>query len=367
MRKKIMIIIITIIIGAIVGYNVYRYPATFRNLNDYSLNKAQTEKIRQRVLKKENKKILVAYYSYSGTTKNIAKSISEKTSGDLFEITPQKKYKNVYTQSNHEIRNNSRPQLSTQVKNMKDYDIIFVGYPVWWHATPAPINSFLESYDLKDKLIIPFCTSGESDIDETMPTFLDSCKGLAVYGQKRIQSSDEIDSWLDDLGILTSNKTQKTDSKDLVVYFSWSGNTKEMAEYISQKTNADLFEIKASDPYPEDYNKTGERAKTERDKNQRPKIENLTSSIKQYNTVLIGYPIWWHTAPMIIGTFLNHYDLRNVDIYPFTQSASMDTSQFDNSMKFIRRNTKGTVHDGLFTESSNTKEIRDYLTNNKLI
>ena len=52
------------------------------------------------------------------------------------------------------------------MENMEDYDIVFVGYPVWWHATPAPINTFLESYDLTGKLIIPFCTSGGSDIDE---------------------------------------------------------------------------------------------------------------------------------------------------------------------------------------------------------
>ena len=84
---------------------------------------------------------------------------------------------------------------------MDDYDIVFVGYPVWWHATPAPVNTFLESYNLKGKLIIPFCTSGESDIDETMPTFLDSCDGLAVYGEKRIAGISEIDNWLQELKI----------------------------------------------------------------------------------------------------------------------------------------------------------------------
>lgn len=359
MKKRTMIIlgvIVALAIIAFVGYNAYRYPGHFRNLKDESLSASQTDKVRQRVLKKENKKILVAYYSYSGTTKDIAESISEKTGADLFEITPKKKYKNVYSQSNSEIRKNARPALLNHIDNMDEYDVVFVGYPIWWHATPSVINTFLESYDLKDKLVIPFCTSAENDISETMPTFLDSCKGLAVYGEKRIASSNEINKWLKDIGLIQS--------KSLVAYFSWSGNTKKMAEYIAKQTNSDLFEIEASDAYPEDYNETGERAKEERDQNKRPVIKNLPDSIQEYDTLYIGYPIWWHTAPMIIGTYLNHYDLSNVDIYPFTQSASMDTEQFDNSMKFIKENTKGIVHDGLFTDSSNKKEIRAYLKKN---
>ena len=70
-------------------------------------------------------------------------------------------------QSNSEIRRGARPELSETVNGMEEYDIVFVGYPVWFHATPAPVNTFLESYDLTGKLIIPFCTSGGSDISET--------------------------------------------------------------------------------------------------------------------------------------------------------------------------------------------------------
>ena len=143
----------------------------------------------------------MAYFSYTGTTRKVANEISQKTNGDLFEIEPQEDYGNLYLESNFEIRNNERPTLKNQVENIDDYDIIFVGYPVWFHATPAPINTFLESYDLQGKLIIPFCTSGESDIDETMPTFLNSCKNLAVYGQKRISDHQQIDTWLQELGI----------------------------------------------------------------------------------------------------------------------------------------------------------------------
>jgi len=73
----------------------------------------------------------------------------------------------------------------------------------------------------------------------------------------------------------------------------------------------------------------------------------------------------WHTAPMIIGTFLNAYDFTGIDVYPFTQSASMDTEQFNNSIDFVKENTKnGIVHNGLFASKSDTDKIDKYLTDN---
>lgn len=203
-KKELIAAIAAIVIVAIVfaGYNLYRYPAMFRRLTDHSLDDAQTEELRQEILSQSDVKVLVAYFSYSGTTRTIANAISEKNGGDLFEITPQNAYSNVYMESNSEIRNNERPALTDTVENMEDYDIVFVGYPVWWHATPAPVNTFLESYDLTGKLIIPFCTSGESDIDETMPTFLHSCDGLAVYGARRISGTGQLDGWISELGLI---------------------------------------------------------------------------------------------------------------------------------------------------------------------
>lgn len=134
----------------------------------------------------------------------------------------------------------------------------------------------------------------------------------------------------------------------LVVYFSWSGNTEEMASYIADQTGGDLLEIQPETPYPTDYNECGDVAKVERDNNERPNIANLPKSIDQYDTILVGYPIWWHTAPMIIGTFLESYDLTGVEVYPFTQSASIDTEQFDNSINFVRDAAQGAnVYDGL--------------------
>lgn len=153
----------------------------------------------------------------------------------------------------------------------------------------------------------------------------------------------------------------------LVAYFSWSGNTQEMASYIAEQTEGALLEIQPETPYPEDYNECGDVALEERDNNERPAIANLPESIDQYDAILIGYPIWWHTAPMIIGTFLENYDLTGVDVYPFTQSASMDTEQFDNSIAFVRESAGNrTVHNGLFARPSDTEAIDAYLVENGL-
>ena len=200
-KKRVITWVVILVIAVLLfaGYNLYRYPALFRSLSDQSLDEEAVNTLREEIAANEDKQILVAYFSYSGTTRGVAEALSEKNGADLFEITPQEEYTNVYLQSNHEIRTHARPALAQEVENIDSYDIIMVGYPVWWHATSAPIQSFLESYDLTGKLIIPFCTSGGSDIEETMPTFLDSCSGLAVYGERLISSTTQIDAWLEDL------------------------------------------------------------------------------------------------------------------------------------------------------------------------
>ena len=196
-----MIVTLTVVIAVIVivaGYNIYRYPAMFRHLTDESLSEEAVGQLRAELAGQPDKQVLAAYFSYSGTTRAVAGALAEETGADLFEISPSEAYTNVYMQSNSEIWRNERPALTAQVDHMEDYDIVFVGYPVWWHATPTPVSTFLESYDLNGKLVIPFCTSGGSDISETMPTFLNSCRGLAVYGGRRVRSAGEIGPWLEE-------------------------------------------------------------------------------------------------------------------------------------------------------------------------
>ena len=124
-----MIVFIAVVVLLFVGYNIYRHPAAFRDLSDNSLSEAETESLRAEIAVMDNKDILVAYFSYSGTTKNVANALRERLGADLFEIRPSEEYSNVYMQSNREIRRNEKPALADTVENMDDYEIVFIGYP----------------------------------------------------------------------------------------------------------------------------------------------------------------------------------------------------------------------------------------------
>nr|WP_191383783.1 flavodoxin [uncultured Lachnoclostridium sp.] len=150
-RKKSMIAVIIVILVVLLlfaAYNLFRFPARLRSLEDNSLDSGQVEALRDEIRARQDKHVLVACFSYSGTTRGVAEALRERTGADLFEIAPEGGYSNVYLQSNSEIRSGARPELTGTVENMEDYDIVFVGYPVWFHATPAPVNSWLRELDL---------------------------------------------------------------------------------------------------------------------------------------------------------------------------------------------------------------------------
>lgn len=103
-------------------------------------------------------KILVAYFSYQGHTANVAREIAAQTGGDLFEIKPAMPYPGYdecLDVAKAEKNNNARPSIDGRVENMADYDVVFVGYPIWWYDAPMIVLSFLESYDFSGKTVIP--------------------------------------------------------------------------------------------------------------------------------------------------------------------------------------------------------------------
>lgn len=150
----------------------------------------------------------------------------------------------------------------------------------------------------------------------------------------------------------------------LVAYFSWSpsGNTERMANYIAEKTNAVIYEIEPLVPYPAEYTPTTEVALEEKNSNARPEIKDPID-VSKYEHIFVGFPIWWHTAPMIIGTFLESYDLDGKDVYPFFQGASnSNQSYYTETMAFINECAPdATVHDGLYAAATNTAKIDEYL------
>lgn len=154
-----------------------------------------------------NGKILIAYYSYSGNTKEVAEAIHEKVGGDLFEIktegTYPEEYRQMTRQAQKEIREGYRPKLLTQIENMAQYDIVFVGSPNWWGTITPQVSSFLESYDLSGKKVIPFITHGGGGAQNTIADMSAQCKGCSVsedgwvgYGSRTLG----ISGWLEDLG-----------------------------------------------------------------------------------------------------------------------------------------------------------------------
>ncbi len=158
-----------------------------------------------------NKKTLVAYFSASGVTAKAAKLIAEVAGCDLYEIKPLIPYTDAdldwqdkNSRSSVEMNDkSSRPAISGKVENMADYDVIFVGFPIWWYVAPTIINTFLESYDLSGKTVIPFATSGGSGMGKTNAYLQPSVKGAKLLDGKVLNGKSEqsIKDWLENLNL----------------------------------------------------------------------------------------------------------------------------------------------------------------------
>lgn len=155
--------------------------------------------------KSEKKKVLVVYFSATGTTKSAAKKVKKATGGKLYQIKAAKRYTNAdIDYSNDDCRANkeqndesSRPKIKGKVKNIRKYDVIFIGYPIWHGKEPMIIRSFLESYNLKGKKIVPFCTSGGSGISGSMKGVKAAAKDAKVVNGKDLtdSSAKSVKSW----------------------------------------------------------------------------------------------------------------------------------------------------------------------------
>lgn len=154
---------------------------------------------------------LVAYFSASGVTAKVAEKLSEAIGADLHEIEPEVPYTKAdldwtdkKARSTIEMNDPaSRPALANKRDNMAEYDTVFVGFPIWWYVAPTIINTFLESYDLTGKTIIPFATSGGSDMGKTNEKLLPSCKGAKLLSGKVFNASvsgAELAKWAEGLG-----------------------------------------------------------------------------------------------------------------------------------------------------------------------
>ena len=157
-----------------------------------------------------NGKILVAYFSWGGTTQRMAQEIVRQTGADLFRIEPVVPYPTEYTPCTEVAReekdNNARPAIVSKVENWADYDTVFIGCPIWWWTTPMIICTFTESYDFKGKTVVPFCTYAATYRDETLARIVEltpDAEHLTGEGLTSGRINEQnISSWLKEIGLI---------------------------------------------------------------------------------------------------------------------------------------------------------------------
>ena len=157
-------------------------------------------------------KVLVAYFSATNTTKGVAEHIANGLNADIYEIVPEEPYTDAdlnYNDNNSRttIEMNDpdvRPAISGSVENMEQYDIVFIGYPIWWAEAPRIVSTFVESYDFSGKTIVPFCTSGGSGVGSSATNLEKLANGGGWLDGKRLHGSDSQDTvmeWVNTLGL----------------------------------------------------------------------------------------------------------------------------------------------------------------------
>ena len=151
-------------------------------------------------------KVLIAYYSYSGNTKAVAEKIKEITGGDLFEIKPVNEYPRNYTDvvnlAKQEKEQDLRPELANKI-DISNFDIIYLGTPVWWYTFATPIKTFLTEYDFTGKTIIPFCTHGGGGASATYSDMEKLCPNTTIKtgftSYEHSAKDSEIEEWINNL------------------------------------------------------------------------------------------------------------------------------------------------------------------------
>lgn len=160
----------------------------------------------------QESKVLVAYFSATNTTEGVAEHIANGLNADIYEIVPEDPYTDAdlnYNDNNSRttIEMNdpdARPAISGSVENMEQYDIVFIGYPIWWGDAPRILSTFVESYDFSGKTIVPFCTSGGSGIGSSASNLEQLTSGATWLSGRRLNGSDSqntVMEWVNSLGL----------------------------------------------------------------------------------------------------------------------------------------------------------------------
>ncbi len=160
----------------------------------------------------EEGKVLVAYFSATGTTKGVAEIIAGNMGADIYEIVPQEPYTDAdldwhddSSRSTIEMNDSSsRPEINGAVEDMEQYDIVFIGYPIWWGEAPRIVSTFMESYSFEGKTLIPFCTSSSSGLGSSGRNLEELTDGAQWLEGMRFgggASEADVQAWIEGLNL----------------------------------------------------------------------------------------------------------------------------------------------------------------------
>ncbi len=198
-------------------------------LSSCTANNSQSD---NRTITPGRNNVLVAYFSVTNNTKKLATYAQEYLQSDIFEITPTQEYTAADIDYNSDCRANkeqndesARPEIKYTISDISQYDTIVLGYPIWWGQAPKILYTFVESYDLSNKTILPFCTSGSSPIGSSATNLAKSAPNAKWLEGKRFSSSadkEEIGKWLDENIQKEENMKLSVDNQELDV--AWEDN-----------------------------------------------------------------------------------------------------------------------------------------------
>ena len=210
MNKKVIILIIALIIVAVTGISIYTLSK-----DDDNTTTANQQSDNTSVENNESDlgagNVLIVYFSQTGNTETVANIIHDNVGGDIVKLETTEAYPSDYDElvdyAQQEQQEDARPELSTVIENIEQYDTIFLGYPNWWGDMPMAVYSFLDEYDLSGKTVIPFVTSGGSGFSDTVSASkeeepdADVQEGLELSDSETADSEDEVKSWVESLGV----------------------------------------------------------------------------------------------------------------------------------------------------------------------
>ena len=220
MNKKIIVLIVGVVIILLVGIGIWMInnntnnESSSNNLSTGDYEESSSSQVENNTsndtdTNTSSSKVAIVYFSASGTTKGVAEVLGRVTGGELIEIVPKEKYTSADLDWNDSKSRtsiecndkNSRPEIANTM-DISNYDVIYLGYPIWWGDVPHIILTFMDTYQLDGKTVIPFCTSGGTGISGSISTLKNYNKNVHWIDGKRLTSNEnEIKNWVNSLNI----------------------------------------------------------------------------------------------------------------------------------------------------------------------